>query len=311
MLDLHKLEIFLRVVREGSFSRAAESLLMTQPAISQHIQDLEGQLGTILFTRGRRGVTLTEEGKTLYSYTHRILQLMAEAENAITNVGKLADGQLVIGATPGVSVYLLPDFVGGFRAQFPQITLNLQTGITSQVVNDLRHSKIELGLIEGELDEITTAEFNVMPLEIVEQKIVIGPKHPWWERQSVALHELDQQPFIMRQPHSQTRIWLEEVLHANQVHPKINAEFDNVESIKRTVTLGTCLTILPDYVVSHEVAAGMMHMIAIDSSPLQRTLKLIWDKERHFTPVATAFLRHLSSRFTALSTLQRRGQGVG
>lgn len=304
MLDLHKLEIFLRVVREGSFSRAAESLFMTQPAISQHIQDLEIQLGTALFIRGRRGVTLTEEGQTLHDYTQRIMQLMAEAENAITNVSKLAEGQLVIGATPGISVYLLPDFVQGFRSQFPQISLNLQTGITSQVVNDLRQNKIELGLIEGELDEMTTAELNVLPLEVVEQQVVVGPKHPWWDRKSLALHELDQQSFIMRQSHSQTRIWLEEVLNANEIHPKVNAEFDNVESIKRTVTLGTCLTILPDYVVSHEVAAGIVHTIPIDASPLKRTVKLIWDKEHHFSPVATAFLRHLSQRFTILSTLK-------
>lgn len=304
MLDLHKLEIFLRVVREGSFSRAAESLFMTQPAVSQHIQDLETQLGTTLFTRGRRGVTLTLEGETLHDYTVRIIQLMAEAESAVTNVRKLASGQLTIGATPGVSVYLLPDFVQGFRAQFPQIALTLQTGITSQILSELRNGRIEFGIIEGELDEMTTVELGVLPLEIVEQHIVIGPKHPWWGRHSLTLPELDHQPFIMRQPTSQTRIWLEEVLEAHHVHPKVNAEFDNVESIKRTVTLGTCLTILPEYVVSHEVAAGLVYTIPIEHSPLQRTLKLIWDKDRHFTPVAGAFLRHLSSRFAVLATFR-------
>ena len=114
MLDLHKLEIFLRVVREGSFSRAAESLLMTQPAVSQHIADLEAQLGATLFSRARRGVILTTEGETLHGYALQILRLLAEAENAVTDVRKLSSAQLAIGATPGLSSYLLP-FASSFR----------------------------------------------------------------------------------------------------------------------------------------------------------------------------------------------------
>lgn len=304
MLDLHKLEIFLRVVREGSFSKAAETLYMTQPAVSQHIQDLEAQLGTQLFLRERRGVSLTAEGDTLHGYATRILQLMAEAENAITDVRKLANGQLTLGATPGISIYLLPDYIQAFRAQYPQLSVTLQTGITPQIVGELRAGQIELGFVEGELDAVTNAQLGVMALEEVEQLVVVGPKHPWWTRQSVTLPELDRQPFIMRQPSSQTRIWLEGELAANDIHPKISAEFDNVESIKRTVMLGMCLTILPTYVVNHEVGAGQMHTIAIESSPLQRTLKVIWDRERHFSPVALAFMRHLSGRFPALTSVK-------
>ncbi len=304
MLDLHKLEIFLRVVREGSFSRAAETLLMTQPAVSQHIQDLETQLGTQLFLRERRGVSMTTEGETLHTYAVQILQLMAEAENAITDVRKLASGQLALGATPGVSIYLLPDYIQAFRAQFPQLSVTLQTGITPQIVGELRAGQIEMGFIEGELDALTSTQIGITALEVVEQHVAVGPKHPWWGRTTVSLAELDRQPFIMRQPHSQTRIWLEEVLAANQIQPKVSAEFDNVESIKRTVMRGMCLTILPTYVVSHEVAEKQIHTIAIASSPLQRTLKLIWDKERYFSPVALAFLRHVRGRFPALSAIE-------
>jgi len=304
MLDLHKLEIFLRVVREGSFSKAAETLLMTQPAVSQHMQELESQLGTQLFTRERRGVSLTAEGKTLERYTIQMLALMAEAENAITDVGKLASGQLTLGATPGMSIYLLPDSIQAFRAQFPQLSVTLQTGITPQIVSELRAGQIELGFIEGELDAITNLQLGVAELEKVEQLVVVGPKHPWWGRDTIPLAELDRQSFIMRQPHSQSRIWLEEIFAANAIHPKINAEFDNVESIKRTVALGMCLSILPTYVVSHEVDAGQLHTLTVESSPLQRTLKLIWDKERYFSPVALAFLRYLQGRFPALTRLQ-------
>ena len=304
MLDLHKLEIFFFFFREGSFSRAAESLLMTQPAVSQHIQDLETQVGTQLFTRERRGVTLTSEGEILEGYAKKLLQLMAEAEIAVTDVRKLASGQFVLGATPGVSIYLLPDYIQAFRSQYPQLSVTLHTGITPSIVSELRAGQIELGFIEGELDAVTSAQLGVLALEEVEQLVVVGPKHPWWTRQNITLPELDRQPFIMRQPSSQTRIWLEGELEAHDIRPKISAEFDNVESIKRTVMLGMCLTILPTYVVNHEVSSGQMHTIQIEASPLKRTLKLIWDKEHHFTPVATAFLRHLSGRFPELAAMK-------
>ena len=94
MLNLYKLEIFAIAAQTGSFSAAAERLLMTQPAVSQHIQDLEASLGAKLFARGRRGVTLTPAGETLHRYTQEILRLLAEAENAVTDVQNLASGQV-------------------------------------------------------------------------------------------------------------------------------------------------------------------------------------------------------------------------
>ena len=114
MLDLHKLDIFATVARTGSFSAAAEQLLLSQPAVSQHVHDLEASLGTRLFARGRRGVTLTPAGVQLHDYTQAIFRLVAEAESAVTDVANLAAGQLAIGATPGVSVYLLPEPIQEF-----------------------------------------------------------------------------------------------------------------------------------------------------------------------------------------------------
>jgi LysR family transcriptional regulator, low CO2-responsive transcriptional regulator len=276
---------------------------MTQPAVSQHIADLEAQLGATLFSRARRGVILTAEGETLHGYTLQILRLLAEAENAVTDVRKLSSGQLAMGATPGLSSYLLPDYLQAFRAQFPQITVTLQTGITSQILGELQAGRIAFGLIEGELDGVVHAQLGVLALEEVEQLVVVGPKHPWWTRPQISLAELNEQTFIMRQPNSQTRIWLEQTLRQHQIQPTVKAEFDNVESIKRMVTLGLCVTILPDYVVSHEVAAGLVHALRIEHAPLQRTLKLVWDKELPFTPVARAFLRHLQGKFGVLATV--------
>ena len=179
MLNLNKLEIFAAVVRTGSFSAAAQQLLLTQPAVSQHIQDLEASLGTRLFVRGRRGVTLTPAGERLAEYTRAIFQLVAEAQNAVTDIEQLAGGHLQIGATPGISVYLLPEPIQEFHSRYPKLQVSVQTAITPQIVDDLRLGKLDLGLIEGELDEPLPKAVAVQTLLAIGQSIDLATMHIW------------------------------------------------------------------------------------------------------------------------------------
>jgi len=304
MLSLYKLEIFAIVVQSGSFSAAADRLLLTQPAVSQHIQDLEAALGARLFGRGRRGVTLTPAGETLYDYTRSILRLVAEAEGAVTDVTQLASGQVVVAATPGISVYYLPDCVQAFRAQYPNLTVQVQTSITPQIVLQLQSGKADIGLIEGELEAIDTAGIGVLELEEVEQFVIVGAKHPWWERALVTCAELNGQNFVMRQRNSQTRIWLDGRFQAGKIVVQVAAEFDNVESIKRAVDKGMGITVLPQYAITAEVESGKLRALPIEGSPLQRMLKLVWHEDGFFSPVTRAFLCFLGPHFPALAGRQ-------
>jgi DNA-binding transcriptional LysR family regulator len=301
MLDLYKLHIFTLVAREGSFSAAAQRLLMTQSGVSQHIQDLEHALGTALFVRGRRGVALTPAGETLLGYAEPILSLATEAENALVEIDQSAAGKVAIGATPGVGVYMLPDWMQAFRARMPGMTAVLQTGVTAQIVEEVRSRRIDLGFIEGELDDELAASIGVATLEQVEQHVVVGQGHAWWGRTSISLDALRDQPFIMRQPGSQSRRWLDQQLAQAGIQPRITAEFDNLESIKRSVSAGMCLTILPAYTVRQELDLGLLHLIPLEGMPLVRTLKLIWDERRAFAPPARAFLSHLETVFPGIT----------
>ncbi|MDX2140202.1 MAG: LysR family transcriptional regulator [Chloroflexota bacterium] len=292
MLDVRKLELFARVVGAGSFTAAANQLYLTQSAVSQQIGELEAGLGVKLFERGRRGVVLTAAGETLYTYTQRILQLVAEAENAVTDVTHLQAGQVRIGATPGASVYLLPQMMQSFRERYPRLTVALQTGTTPQVLAALQAGQIDVGLIEGEIEERWQALVEVRALDDVEQFVVVGSRHAWWGRHSVALSELAGQPLIVRQQSSQTRAWLDHVLQEHGIIPTISAEFDNVESIKRAVAAGLCATILPHYVTAQEEALGWLRSIPVEGNPLRRVLKLVWDKAAPLSPIARALLSH-------------------
>ena len=298
MLNLYKLDIFLQVVDAGSFSAAAERLLMTQSGVSQHIQDLERMVGVQLLTRSSRGVRLTDAGQTLLGYARQIAALAAEAEAAVTNVANLAAGEVALGATPGVSVYVLAECVQGFRLRYPNLTVHVQTDITPRIVAMILDQKLDVGVVEGELDP--QRHLACHDLEVVDHFVVVGRKHPFWERTAVALPELAGQTLITRQRGSQTRIWLEEVLGQYHITPRIGAEFDNVESIKRAVMAGTALTVLPKYAVADDVALGLLRALPVEDHALQRTIKLLWDARRPFLPVTRAFLRHLAIRFPAL-----------
>lgn len=301
MLNLYKLEVFDAVVQAGSFSGAAERLLMTQPAVSQHIHDLEGALGTQLLTRTRRGAQLTSAGETLHAYARQIFALVTAAEEAVTDVRNLNSGQVSVGATPGAGSYLLPDTIQQFRSDYPRLTVALRTGTTPELLLDLRHGQLDLGIVEGEIDAADAAGLRVLWLRDDDQLVVVGRKHPWWERNEVNLHDLDGQTFIMRQRHSQTRIWLEGELARHEIRPRIGAEFDAMESIKRAVALGACLSVLPAYVVRDEVELGTLRALPVAGRPLQRSLKLVWSEAAHWTPVVKAFLRVLERRIPTVA----------
>jgi len=301
MINLHKLEIFAQVVQAGSFSRAAQGLLMTQSAISQHIRDLETSLGAKLFERKPRGVSLTPAGETLHDYMQQIFQLLAEAENAVTDVTQLLKGRLNIGATPGVSVYLLPVWLQAYREAYPDLLVTIHTGTSSEILDDLQTGRSDLGIIEGELS--STAKYGIQILEEIEQQVVVGPNHPWWQRESIPIAELDGQRLIMRQAESQTRIWLDRKMMESKVCPVIKGEFDNIEAIKRTIAMGDCLAILPPYAVDLEIGTGTLHAISVENRPLCRTLKLAWNREMPFSPIANAFLKYFAVHMPQVALL--------
>lgn len=306
MLSLYKLEIFATVVQAGSFSAAAQTFPMTQPAVSQHIQDLENSLGTALFIRGRRGVTLTAAGETLYDYTQRILKLVAEAESQVTNVENIVSGQLTIGATPGVSTYLLPDWLSGFREKFPQLNVALQTGVTTKNIQAVMEHRLDVAIVEGELDKINRKGLGNLVLRPVDMVMVVGQGHAWSKRDIVALSELDGQNFIARQANSRTRVWTDSVLNKAGVKPKIVAEYDNQEAIKQSVMSNMGVAIMPDYSIDRELEAGLMRSISIENVMLQREIKLLYDETMPFTPVGRALLLYLAEIFPQLSDLLPR-----
>ncbi len=303
MLKLGKLEVFAVVAEEGSFSAAAERLHLSQPAVSRHIQELESALGIRLFKRQRRGVTLTPGGDLLREYTERILWLVREAEGALTDVRQLVVGQVRLGATPGVSVYLMPGWTRSFTSAYPNLTLGVRTSTTSGVIDDLKTGRADLGIVEGELEELAAEDIESIMLQDIDLLLLVGKDHAWWGEPELTSQALHEQPFVTRQQGSRTRVWIDGMLEERGVEPRYVAEFDNPEAIKEAVMDGLGVTILPTYAIARERAAGLLWSIPVADMPLQRQLKLIWYTGRPFSPVTRAFLAHLSNQYNAIQPI--------
>lgn len=298
MLNLYKLEIFNTVAMEGSFSKAAGRLLLTQPAISQHIRDLEGSLGTVLFARTNRGVTLTPAGKILLDYTRCIMRLLAEAENAVKDLGQAASEQLTVGATPGAAVYLLPQWIQSFSERFPGAAISVKTDTTAQIAGELLAGRVNLGFVEGEWK--AAPPLAALALREIELFVVVPARHPWAEQEAVAISALDGQPFVARPTGSQTRSWTDLVFAQYAVTPRIVGEFDHPETIKQAVASGLGITILPEWGIVEE-AGSRIRALRLEGVELRRTLKLLWNETLPPQGLARAFLAHLVEWFPQLA----------
>jgi len=303
-LSLHKLEIFGLVAQTGSFSRAAEQLLLSQSAVSQHVQDLEASLGNALFVRGARGVTLTEAGETLLRYTRQILDLVAQAELAVTDVSHLQSGGMTLGATPGVGAYLLPEWIDAFSERYPHLTVTVHTDITGALLERIRAQALRVALVEGDPGRTDAADgCMATELEVFPQYVVVGARHPWWGRRTVDVAELDGEPMVTRQRNSSSREWIDRVLSEQGVRPRVVAEFDNLESIKRSVTTRAAFTVLPEYIVRDAEEAGRLQRIVVRGCDLRRALHLLRTSRGNFTPIECAFFAQLGARFPVLAAL--------
>jgi DNA-binding transcriptional LysR family regulator len=207
-------------------------------------------------------------------------------------------GSVSISATPGVGVYLLPVWLQAFRGRYPHLRAAVATQTTPQVVSALRDGLADIGVIEGEVEDGGGLELRT--LEDVEQFVIVGSDHPWWDMTEVPIGALNGMAIIQRQAASQSRRWLEAILVRFGIVPVTTAEFDNVESIKRTVSAGKCLAILPAYTVTQEESAGLLRRVRISGSPLRRALKIAWPEHaRSLSPVSRAFIGEVARFFPA------------
>lgn len=295
-MDIHQLKLFCKIADLKSFSRAAESVLLTQPTASGHIKNLEGEFGVRLFDRLGREVALTEAGKILYDYAHRILALRQEALDAMQEFAGAHRGALRLGASSIPGDYLLPRVLGRFKSEYPKVEMALKiedSEIISQMVVD---GSVDIGIVGAKMSDNRLVYETIAQDELV---LVVPPDHPWAGRSSVSVKELKGQPFIQREEGSGTRRIVEERLSPMGLgaeHLATIAELGSNEGIREAVKAGMGLSILSRLAVRSDLEAGLLKEIAIAEVNLSRDLYTVTHKARYQTPVCKLFIEFLQQQ---------------
>ena len=294
-MDLRQLEIFAKVAEFGSFSRAAESLDLTQPTVSEHIRTLEDEFGVRLLDRLGRGAAVTPAGQLLLGHAHRMLALARETRQAIDRFQGRMSGDLLVGASTIPGEYILPRLMGRFREKYPEITVTLLIGDSQVVVDWVVDGRVELGVVGSRLARRGVEYRELMPDEVV---VVAAAGHPWAGRAKVSLDELRAEAMVVRERGSGTRAALEQALGDAGTELRsfrIVAEMGSTQAIKQAVRAGLGVSVMSRRAVEDEVRAGQLWALEIGDLPLSRAFHLAVHRDRSRAPLAEAFRTFLEA----------------
>jgi len=286
-MDLSQLEIFTRIAEEKSFSRAAEKMLRTQPAISIALKRLEEELGETLFDRSNRSGTLTEAGVILLSYAQRMLNMREEALRAIGELRAMHRGRLTIGANESTSLYLLPRLLLDYRKQHPQIKIEVYRNISERIPSEVLERNLDFGFLS--FDPMHPA-LESLPVYRDELVFVTSPRHRLAGRKKVSVADLGEEQFIAHNVKTPSRNRIFELFAEHQTPLNISIELATLETIKDFVRRDAGVAILPRLSVTEDLGAGSLKEVAIEGMRIEKILRVVFRREQTLSHAARAFL---------------------
>ena len=299
---LDQLRILKAIVNEGSFKKAAESLYVTQPAVSLQIQNLEKQLEIAIFDRGGRKAQLTEGGKLLINYCERILGQCQEACKAIEDLNNLKGGSLIVGASQTTGTYLMPRMIGLFREKYPQVAVQLQIHSTRRTSRSVANGQIDLAIIGGQLPLELNELLEIIPYGNDEVALVLPTNHPLAKLPELNKEDLYQLSFVTLDSQATTRKVVDRLLINSGLEIqrlKVEMELNSFEAIKNAVQSGLGAAFLPVISIERELAAGTIHKPSIADLVVQRKLRLITNPGRYSSRAANAFIKDILPVFAS------------
>lgn len=294
-MNLYQLHIFKTVADKKSFSGAAQALFISQPAVSMHIKSLEEHFGARLFDRNTQHVTITDAGRILYEYAERILSLLDEAEKDISALTGCIRGTLSVGASFTLGEYVIPQVLGCFKKQHPQVRALLKVTNTEQIVKLVLKQALDLGLVESHVDNFELIAKPFMKDELI---VVLPVDHPLAGNKFILIDELVALPFILREQGSGTRKITEDRLKEAGINLSalnVVMELGSTEAVKEAVEAGFGATIISEWAVQKELKLGTLVPVKVKGVSLVRKFYVIYNKNKFQTPVVKEFISFLSS----------------
>jgi DNA-binding transcriptional LysR family regulator len=290
MLNLNQLRAFYSVVRMGSFSKAAEELFVTEPAVFVQVRSLEQWLGFKLFDRAGKDLSLTETGRLLFEYAERIFSLVDETERVIKEVTTLKSGDLRLGATNALAQYLMPILISAFREHHPKIQVHLYEGSSSELVKGVLGHDYEAAIVARvaypkKIESIPLSREEILP--------VASPANALASKDTCSLEELNGSPMICRDLGSATRQAMWREFERRHIKPSAIIEAGNTEFIKNLVAKDKGISFLARICVMKEVEQGTLAILPLEGGPFFLDIDMIHVKGKSLSPAASTFLSFL------------------
>jgi DNA-binding transcriptional LysR family regulator len=286
-MDINQLEVLVTVAREKSFSRAAEVLDRTQPAVSQAVRRLEQEVGEKLFDRSSKDGTLTFAGEVLLDYARQMLNLRHSAQNALREMRDLHHGKVSISANEHTVFYLLP-VIQKFRELYPHIKIEVQRGVASRIPKEITAREVELGVISFKPTDESLRSVAVVTDELA---LIVAPTHPLAGRGTVSIGDLGNETFIAHNALSPYRQKVFESFDKHNTKLNISIELPSLEAIKRLVEKGVGVALVPKLTAQAEIDNGQLKALSVKEMKLERKLNIVYRKNSVLSHAAQMFLK--------------------
>ena len=299
---LDQLRILKAIVDEGSFKKAADSLFVTQPAVSLQVQNLEKQLEIAIFDRGGRKAQLTEAGKLLLNYCEKILGECQETCKAIEDLNNLKGGSIIIGASQTTGTYLMPRMIGLFRQKYPEVSVQLQIHSTRRTGWSVANGQIDIAIIGGQLPLELNESLKVIPFATDELALVLPPNHQLAKSKELTKEDLYSLGFITLDTQSTTRKVVDQLLSSSGLDVQrlhIEMELNSLEAIKNAVQANLGAAFLPVVSIERELLGGSLNRPIVADLEVKRELKVITNPGRYSSRATEAFTKDILPEFAS------------
>ena len=285
-MELHALHVFLTVATEKSFSRAAERLLRTQPAVSLALQRLEQELGEKLIDRSGKDLILTDAGRAVLDYARRFESLQQELENSLAELRDNSAGRLAIGANESTTLYLLRH-IERYRELYPKIKVQVRRSLSSKIPNELLDGNLELGVISYDPGD-ERLKSKVIYTDAL--ALIVSPRHRLAHRRTISISELGSETFIAHNVLSPYREVVLREFQAHKVPLRMEVEMPTIETIRKLVQNNQGVAFVPRMCVEQEIQQKLVCEVRVKEMHVERKIRLVYPVRRALSHAARAFL---------------------
>ena len=285
-MDFDQLNTFLEVAKLGNFSRAAEKVLRSQPAVSAQIRQLEQEYGHKLFDRSAKSVRLTPAGEVILEYAQQMMALRSRCLSAISERNGMPAGTLSIGANEGTFLYVLPKVFAKYHRTFPKVRISVYRNFTHKVTQKVEEGAVDVGVATMPVKSPSLAVLPVFRDRIL---LMVGKGCPLYGRKSATLEEIAQQPIVISKTGSARKL-LEKHLRPYREDLNITMELTSVVMIKRFVAAGFGVSLISSTFAHDNVHRGEVRLLRIEGLDLWRELGIIYRKDRSLPRAASTFI---------------------